>query len=181
MRSLHFSWLIASLVTAVVSTSWAGQWHREAAVGCASDGCRSAEVCSHCGCAAARKVCRLIKIEKEITVTCYGVKCEEICVPSPGSDCISAECVVCGDDSSCRCGEKAICKARYATGKPGCAKPKCVKQLVKYELTKKVPAYEWEVVCLCSACSTGCSSDNSEPAAPAEAAQAYDPAPLAPW
>jgi len=100
---------------------------------------RAQESCCPCG----KKTCRLVCTEKTVTVTVYGCKCEDICVPGCGSDCTHSECVEAGN---CSCRERPGAGVlTYSTGKPGCARQRSVSKLVKYEVTKKVPAYEWVV------------------------------------
>ena len=51
----------------------------------AGDGC-----CSNCGCSAnrCRKICRLVQEDRKITTTCWGMECEDFCVPGPSTpDC----------------------------------------------------------------------------------------------
>lgn len=94
------------------------------------------------------KVWKLVKKEKTVTVTCYGCKCKEIRLP--GQSCegeLITEKVVCGADS-CSV-SPGIAKVTYSTDVPGGGRTRTVKQLVKYEVTKKVPSYVWELVDAC--------------------------------
>ena len=91
-------------------------------------------------------VCRLVKKEKKVTVVCYGTKCKDICLPSCGSKCLNVDGVKAGKCSGVCCNKGGVCKVKYATGEPGCAKLKTVKKLVKYEVTKTVPSWSWEIV-----------------------------------
>lgn len=192
MRTSRSVWVIAAtLAVAIgVSPAWAGGGCGEA--GCCDPGCDggcSGHRCCACGAACAEPVCCLVKTEKEVVVECYGVKCKDICVPCCGSGCGCTECVTCGQGGcNSLCG---VAKAFYGTGKPGCAKPKSVKVLVKYEMTKKVPAYKQEVKYFCGTCAqkyagrvfldkARCDQVGGEPAADPRFDQAYNSPPLPP-
>ncbi|MCE9547141.1 MAG: hypothetical protein K8T25_16835 [Planctomycetia bacterium] len=106
-----------------------------------------ADDCCECGC----KVCKLVKTEKKVTVTCYGAKCKDICIPGKGCKGeLVTECVDCGKDTCTN--EPGRARITYSTDEPACGKVRTVKELVKYEVTKKVPSFKWEVV------NAGCSA-----------------------
>ena len=143
---------LAVLLGVSTSTSWAADCGCAAAADC---GCAQG---ADCGCAQGGcdgcgrgKVCRLVCEEVEVTAECYGTRCADICVPSCGSKCTKTECVKCG---TCSCDTTAgRTQVTYPVGKPGCAKVKTVKHLVKYQTTKKVKVWKWHIVdgCGCDA------------------------------
>jgi hypothetical protein len=97
--------------------------------------------CDKCGChACCKRVCVCKPIEKEITKTCWDVKCEDICVPGCSELC--GEC--CKEDE---CG-----KWTFGIWKPGCAKIKTRHIPVKKEVKRKVPGFEWVVEYRCPNC-----------------------------
>lgn len=133
----------------------------------AADGC-----CDPCGngCGV-QKVCRLVKTTKKITVICWGCKTKEICIPCRSTKgCTHEESVKCGACSCDGCDKGGNCCVRWTDWCPGGAKQKCVKQLVKYEVVKEVPSWEWEVVEVCGngCCGAGCAGGPSCGCASAE-------------
>jgi hypothetical protein len=130
--------------------------------------------CDHCGCQAqCHKVTRVICEMKDVKVTCYccreeeiaipghSKKCGEVCEPNPC--CTSprpAECENCNCEKKhswldCLCGcdkvDKRIC------WEPACSgRTRMVNHLIKYEVTKKVPTYKYVVENCCDQC--GCTS-----------------------
>src|SRR6186997_1506022 len=43
--------------------------------------------CAHCGCSdGCEKICRLVREEKKVEVTCWGCKCEDFCVGGPSCE-----------------------------------------------------------------------------------------------
>jgi hypothetical protein len=133
--------------------------------GCHNGGCDNGGCCNNGGCDnGCCKVCKLVKVEKEVKATCYGVKCKGISVPGCGSGCTDVACVHCGGKgckSCCGCDHSAHCKVRFPVGKPGCsAKVKTVRHLVKYETKKKICTYEWKVVSSCNGDCDGACGDN---------------------
>jgi hypothetical protein len=118
-------------------------------------GCRSRPACG--------KVCKLVPETKELVVTCYGCECDHICIPphsKPGcKHCSSAGCnaVYNGLNSStcdAACTHQPKCEFCWRDWIAcGCAKPRQVKVLTKYEAVKEICWYHWEVV---DAASCGC-------------------------
>jgi hypothetical protein len=112
--------------------------------------------CAHCGGSGpCQKVCRLVMEEKSVTITCWGCKCDEFCLPGPSKPgCQHCE-LACGTDSTCR-----ECDALQAQPKrlvwtnwiPGSAKLHVKTKLMKKTVTKKVPTHRWVVEDLCSQC-----------------------------
>ncbi|NIL96325.1 MAG: hypothetical protein GTO53_03050 [Planctomycetales bacterium] len=148
--SLTLAMALALLLGLSASKGWTQNCGGAAAADCGSarGGCDDGGCCDGCG---RGKVCRLVCKEVEVTAVCYGTRCQKICVPGCGSKCVNADCVKCG---TCSCDTTAgLCKIKYPTGKPGCARQKTVKRLVKYETKKKVKVWSWEIVDGC-----GCAS-----------------------
>jgi|SRR4051794_33120349 hypothetical protein len=109
----------------------------------------SAEGTSHevsqpcCAC----KVCKLVCEQKKLTVTCYGCKCKDICIPGRSQDGCK-HCATCSGASAAKCGEcPPKCEFCWRDWCPcGCAEPRTIHLLTKYQAEKKVPWYHWEVV-----------------------------------
>lgn len=122
----------------------------------AADGC--CDPCGNGGCCGVQKVCRLVKTTDLITVVCWGCKTKEICIPCRSTKgCTHEESVKTGACSCDGCDKGGNCCVRWTDWCPGGAKQKCVKQLVKYEVTKEVCSWKWEVVEVCgNGCGNGC-------------------------
>jgi hypothetical protein len=122
-------------------------------------GCRTRPACG--------KVCKLVCETKKITAVCYGCECTEICIPSHsrrgckhcesccGEECYNESC--CGDAcANCECEGRGCLSCQdkgpeckfcwYDWVACGCAKPRTVKVLTKYEAEKEISWYHWEVV-----------------------------------
>lgn len=110
--------------------------------------------CAHCGCAdPCQKVCRLVCEEKKVEVVCWGMKCEDFCLPCPSKPgCEHSECV-CQD---CEAAAAGICtvpqKFVWSEWCPRGAKMFTKTKLMKKVETKTVPSYKWVVEDLCSGC-----------------------------
>jgi|GEM_PF-1998268 len=120
------------------------------------------QTCSQCGCCSClRKVCVCKPIEKEITKTCWDVKCEDVCVPGCSELC----CEKCQQDK-CGCWT-------YNIWKPSCVKIKTRHIPVKTEVKRKVPSFEWVVEYRCANCCGGacCTPDAQAAAAGAQPAE----------
>jgi hypothetical protein len=111
--------------------------------------------CDHCnrdcGC---RKVCRLVCEEKKVEITCWGVECEDFCLPKHGKPgCKHCELVCdedCGDpEQKVHTGPKKFVWHDWCAGG---AKIYTKKKLMKKVVTKKVPTYKWVVEDLCGEC-----------------------------
>ena len=75
-----------TLLVSLFSAVWGAGF---SSVAIADEGC-----CAHCGCVAkrCRQICRLVSENKKITTTCWGMKCEDFCVPGPSTpDCQHSE------------------------------------------------------------------------------------------
>ena len=121
------------------------------------------------------KVCKLVCEPKKLAAVGYGCKCNTIAVPGPSCEgckhcavqcCPSDACGPCGsNDGDVCCGP--CCKGCCCEAAPakiefcwhdwftnGCARPRTVKLLTKYQAEKKIDWYHWEVVdaseCCCA-------------------------------
>lgn len=115
-----------------------------------------AQGCQHCGCEApCRKVCRLVREEAKVEVTCWGCKVEDFCLPGPSKPGCKHHDVVCGS-----CGEGHDPKAPISQPKkfvwtewiPGCATVHTRSRLMKRTVTQTIPSYKWVVEDLCNEC-----------------------------
>jgi hypothetical protein len=92
------------------------------------------------------KVCKLVCEKKKLTAVGYGYKCETICIPSPSRlGCKHCDMTCCGEDEIDGCRPK-IEFCWYDWFACGCAKPRTVRLLTKYQAEKELPSYHWEVV-----------------------------------
>lgn len=98
--------------------------------------------CHHCGrhtnC---KKVCRLVCGKKKETKTEYSCEPEDFCVPGPSLK----------HGFTYECDEHGH-KHRKPIWQPTCAKVHTRKKLVKKEVTKEVPDYQWVVEEYCCIC-----------------------------
>jgi hypothetical protein len=115
------------------------------------------------------KVCKLVCDTKKLTAIGYGVECKSMCIPEP-SRAGCKHCAVCyGKDDGKPCDGCPNCPPKcefcwrdwFACG---CAQPRTVRVLTKYQAEKKICWYHWEVV---DAGCCDCASP-SEPASPTE-------------
>jgi hypothetical protein len=119
------AWIAAALLLIPISQS------------AASDlmfGCWSRPACG--------KVCKLVCDETTLTATCYDCVCDQICVPGPSQQ-------GCKHCATMHCGESGCAKCEfcwYDWVSCGCAMPRTVKVLKKYQTERKVCSYHWEVV-----------------------------------
>jgi hypothetical protein len=112
--------------------------------------------CDHCGCTTGcKKVCKLVKEDRKITVTCWGISEEDFCVAGPGcTGCEHCE-TVCNDCVTNK-EEGVIAVPKEVTWRDWCPSD-CAdiythKKLMKRTETKTVPGYKWKVEDLCAAC-----------------------------
>jgi hypothetical protein len=97
------------------------------------------------------KVCKLVCDTKKLTSIGYGAECKSFCIPEP-SRAGCKHCAVCygkcnGDpcDSCPSCAPKCeFCWRDWFAC--GCAQPRTVHVLTKYQAEKKICWYHWEVV-----------------------------------
>ena len=112
-----------------------------------------------CNCGGCDKVCKLICTTKTVEVTCYGYRCEELCVPGPSKVCQKH----CNSTEKCN----VLCRLRWTEWCPGGSKLTHRKKLVKYIVKREVPSFKWVVGPAC-----GCDPDAVPPTvkpAPTEA------------
>jgi hypothetical protein len=116
------------------------------------------------------KVCKLVCETKKLTAICYGNESKEICLPGPSrAGCKHCE-TCCGD---CQCDPSASCQESAPKCEfcwrdwfaCGCATPRSVKVLTKYQAEKKICWYHWEVV---DASCCDCVSRTGDAAPPAD-------------
>jgi hypothetical protein len=97
------------------------------------------------------KVCKLVCETKKLTSICYGSESKDICVPEP-SRAGCKHCAVCyGKSAGDACGNCQSCPPKcefcwrdwFACG---CAQPRTVRVLTKFQAEKKICWYHWEVV-----------------------------------
>lgn len=98
------------------------------------------------------RVCRLVAEEKKVQVNCWGMKCEDFCVPGPSHrGCQHCELVCDEADPEVPC----VHSKRFVWSEwipAGCPKMFTKKKLMKKTVTKKVPSYKWVVEDLCPKC-----------------------------
>jgi hypothetical protein len=129
MRAIIITLEIVAICGFAVSTAPAG----ELMYGCVS---RPA-----CG-----KVCKLVCETKKIPGVGYGYECDTICIPH----CSRVGCKHC-DTTCCPQDDIEGCPPRiefcwYDWFACGCAKPRSIKLLTKYQAEREVCSYRWEVV-----------------------------------
>lgn len=142
--------LLRSLLAASAASIYAG-FPIEAMAG---EGC-----CSRCGCSANRckKICRLVQEDRKIVTACWGMQCEDFCVPGPSTpDCKHCE-TVCSKGSD----DTQICvkpkRLVWTSWIPGCDQEIFTKRkLMKKTVTKTVPSFKWVVEDLCEKCTVSC-------------------------
>jgi hypothetical protein len=126
------------------------------------------------GCAtrpACGKICKLVCESKKLQAVGYGYKCESICIPSPSRHgCKHCDATCCAGDDLKGCAPK-IEFCWYDWFASGCAKPRTVKILTKYQAERKIDSYHWEVV------DASCCDCVSQDGQPANDACVYKPAP----
>jgi hypothetical protein len=153
--------------------------------------------CDHCGCQAhCERVCHVVCEMKEVKVTCYCCKEEDICIPGhskkcgevcePNPCCLAhpAECDACsagqcnqnGCNAGCRphsfldCLFGNNCTETRTVWQPSCSgEMRSVNKLIKYEATKKVPTFKWVVEYRCDKCRCGMTDGQPGPATPPSA------------
>jgi hypothetical protein len=115
------------------------------------------------------KVCKLVCDTKKLTAIGYGVECKSMCIPEP-SRAGCKHCAVCygkDDGKSCNGCPNYPPKCEFCWRDwfaCGCAQPRTVRVLTKYQAEKKICWYHWEVI---DAACCDCVSPN-EPAGPTE-------------
>lgn len=114
--------------------------------------------CAKCGChSPCQKICRLVKEEKKVTTTCWGLKCEDFCLSDPSVRC-REHCKTICEDGDCKDGVHGAPKRFVWTEWiPSCsAEVHQRKKLMKRTVTTKVPSFKWVVEDLCEKCQKDC-------------------------
>jgi hypothetical protein len=114
--------------------------------GCCARCGRSGECC---------KICRVVYEEKKVEVTCWGLKCEDFCLPGPGAPgCRNCEevCDFCDDAGKANGIDSAPKRFVWTEWCPSWARIHTKKKQMKRVVTKTVPTYKWVVEALCEAC-----------------------------
>jgi hypothetical protein len=114
--------------------------------------------CPTCG-----KVCKLVCETKKLTSTCYGSDSKDICIPDPSrrgckhcAACYGKDAAAC-DCNSCPPKCEFCWRDWFACG---CAQPRTVRVLTKYQAEKEICWYHWEVV---DASCCDCVTKNGQP------------------
>lgn len=97
------------------------------------------------------KVCKLVSETKKLTDVGFGNECKSICLPGPSRPGCKHCAVSYGD---CKCDPCECCQESAPVFEfcwrdwfaCGCARPRTVKVLTKWQVEKKVCWYHWEVV-----------------------------------
>ena len=116
------------------------------------------------------KVCKLVCKEKTITATGYGCHCETICVPGPSCQgCKHCDVTCCCDTEAALKGcppKIEFCWKDWFSN--GCAAPRQVKVLTKWQAERKICWYHWEVVDGCTCMQGGPNAGAAYKEAPTE-------------
>ena len=131
--------------------------------------------CAHCGChnATVQKTCRLVCEQKKVTVTCWGCKDEDFCVPGPSRPgCKHVE-SVCDESCDPKAPRNQPTKFVWREWLASDYAHIYTKQkLMKKTVTKTVPNYKWVVETLCEQCQAGCAPVNVSAGTPVPPAPA---------
>ena len=113
--------------------------------------------CVHCGCQQqVKKVCRIEKVDKKITVTCWGAQDEEFLIGDPSTPDKEHCETVCTKNSEDKLDDK-VCASpkalKWTSWIPGnCATVFTKTKLMKKTVTKTVPSYKWVIEDVCAQC-----------------------------
>lgn len=113
--------------------------------------------CAHCGChERVSKICRLVREDKKITATCWGVEEEAFCVNGPSCEgCKHCE-TICRKEGSDKADAKVCSKSKALTWTNWIPQSNATvltkKKLMKKTVTKSVPSFRWVVEDLCDQC-----------------------------
>lgn len=121
--------------------------------------------CEKCGCqSSCHKICRLICEDKKVQEVCWGVECEDFCVPgpsTPGCEHCEKVCEPSNDPKEpCTASKNFIWKSWIPSMT---TKIFTKKKLMKKTVTKTIPGYKWVVEDLCAACEKNSLSVTPEP------------------
>lgn len=112
--------------------------------------------CEHCGCqSSCRKVCRLVREEKQVEVDCWGCKCEPFCVPGPsqqGCKHCQSVCAECERDRRLPHAEPK--RFVWFDWLPGGASIYTRTKLMRKTVRVTVPSYKWVIEDMCVDCTS---------------------------
>jgi hypothetical protein len=118
----------------------------------------NAKRCDRCGASATcKKVCRLVREEKKVEITCWGCEPEEFCVPGPSTkkcDHCEPECEDCEESPTSVFPLSLQKHFVWSEWIPGTARIHTKKKLMKRTETKTVPSFKWVVEDLCAKCNS---------------------------
>jgi hypothetical protein len=116
--------------------------------------------CAQCGCQqSCQKVCRLVREEKKVEIICWGCKCEDFCLPGPGTPGCKHCTTVCADCDAPADGDAPHVEPKrfvWFDWLPGCATMHTKKKLMQKKVAKTIPSYKWVVEDLCPGCEAKC-------------------------
>ena len=167
-------------VFTITAVALAGLIVQAATAGPLCGGCRGAgcdQCCEQeCGCECGTecgKICKLVCTTRTIKAIAYAFECDSVCIPGPSEKgCRHCDTVTDGKECDCECGQSPMAIFRWTDWNPGCAEVRDRKKLVKYEATKEVCSFKWEVV-------DGCAAQEADVTKPApEQAKVGDELPL---
>src|SRR6476660_5765377 len=101
-------------------------------------------------CPTSGKVCKIVCETKKLTSICYGSDSKDFCIPEPSrrgcKHC--AECYGKAPSDTCNCNScQPKCEFCWRDWFAcGCAQPRTVRVLTKYQAEKKICWYHWEVL-----------------------------------
>jgi hypothetical protein len=127
-------------------------------------GALAGDHCAHCGCSGCEQVCRLVREDKKVNITCWGCKCEDFC--APGKSCRNGR----NGEEVCDDCDAEVCAAPktfvWYNWTPGCAEHIYTKKkLMRKTIVKTIPSYKWVVEDLCGNCQGKCQCAQIEPGA----------------
>lgn len=112
--------------------------------------------CQQCGLREGATVCRLVREEKKVTVTCWGMLEEEFCLPGPSQrGCQHADqiCTECAEPQEVSSRPRLFVWSEWQPwGRPEVLTRR---KLMKRTETRTIPSYHWELQELCEPCQVG--------------------------
>ena len=136
-----------------------------AAILCGAFVAHAGDHCDRCGASAnCKRVCRIVKEEKKLTSTCWGIQSEEFCIGGPSCEkCEKCE-SVCNGKEDCEKANAQPKKMYWKIWEPSsCAHIFTKKKLMKRTVTKSIPSFKWVVEDLCSDCKSQDPPTKAEP------------------
>jgi len=136
------------------------------------------ECCARCG---VPKTCKVVCEMQKVKKTVWVVECEEFCAALPRCGPACKPCGGCGKASCESCAGQSCsdpcASLRRPMVPPRCGKVRCIKKLVKKEITCEVPVYKCVVVCCSPGCCEAACGDGAAAPAPAETVTLVAPLP----